>query len=919
MKPLNLNRVLFPLILRIAPGGHSIAIAANWRMSNTETEKADYLANLLTRLYIFALSGVAILIIAGQVIIQQSIFKNGGDARVVNIAGRQRMFSQRIAKCAEAIDYADNAETAKRYTKELDRAIKQCTEEHEALQTGADNLSSASPQNKRLPELFAKIEPDYQTMIKAARAIIARQRAQTFSPDSSQKLSTYTETILSAEPVLLNGLETIVDEFVNQSNGRTDDLAQTEISLLLATLLCLLLLGTAVFRPVIDQIKDIIRIMEKMQNRLDGTISSMGEGLMQTDKTGAIVFANRTFESILGYKLTDIYKKNVHEILHHVDDGHARACPFVNATMLNDSVELADDVFRRQDGSQIPVQLVSSPVMQRGERTGSVITFRDVTEQLLLQRRLNAQHVVTRLLQEAASVEEAMPKLLACLCDCLELEVGAVFLLNKEADALQCICFQHPGGPQLDEFEKMSRGYEFERGKGLPGIVWQKRDALYIPDLAADKDMMFRYEEAEEAELKAAFAFPIMQSQKVLGVITFFGREVRKPDNQLLTLLGSMGSQIGEFVQRRLTEATLRISESRLNAIINSMAEGVIVADIHGSFLLINQAARNMHRTSSSETSVSNWTKLFGYYAQDRKTPIPNDELPLLRAIHGESIDNMEIFLQPSAADDGLWISCTARPLRDPRGELVGGIVVLNDITERKAIEKRLSVFYSTVSHELRTPLTSIKAALGLLEGGVAGELSPKAMQLVNVGREESDRLVRLINDILDVKKMEDDSFELYVAEVDLPKLIENSVAGLEAMAGQSKVKIKTSVDMPSVVCGDRDRLTQVLYNLIANAIKYSPENGTVYVKAERMNDVMRISVTDEGCGIPEDQVHLLFGMFQQLKGEHAPKPGTGLGLAICKKIVELHNGKIGIESGVNEGSTFWFELPMAPASAVLK
>jgi signal transduction histidine kinase len=277
----------------------------------------------------------------------------------------------------------------------------------------------------------------------------------------------------------------------------------------------------------------------------------------------------------------------------------------------------------------------------------------------------------------------------------------------------------------------------------------------------------------------------------------------------------------------------------------------------------------------------------------------------------------MEIFLQPISGEDGIWLSATARLLGDENGDLIGGVVVMNDITERKSTEKRLSDFYSTVSHELRTPLTSIKAALGLLEGGIAGELSTKAMQLVSVGRSESDRLVRLINDILDVKKMEDGKFELHVVEVDLAELIGKSVTGLDTIIAQSDLTIDVSIDAPAVVMGDKDRLTQVLYNLLSNAIKFSPKGSTIKMSVTHEHDSMKISVADQGPGIPDDQIHLLFGMFQQLNvGENRP-PGTGLGLAICKKIVELHEGRIGMESKVGEGSVFWFELPVKKPSKV--
>jgi PAS domain S-box-containing protein len=891
-------------------------MSINTATSSSQTETADYSASLLTRLYVFALSGIALLLIGGQVIVQQSIFKNSGDARIINMAGRKRAFSQRIAKCALAIDFADNEQMAARYTRELDFAVKQCSLEHESLLFGADNVVVTQQYWPHMHSLFTKLEPSYEAMIKNARALIARQRAEPFDLKHEKTISRYTEKILAEEPIVLASLENILTEIVQACGRQSDDLAQTEISLLLATLLCLLLLGFFIFRPAIEQIRTIIRAMEKMQNRLDGTISSMGEGLFQVDQSGAISFVNATFEKLVGYSFLEVNGKNIHEILHDVNANHPRECSFVNATNFNDEVQITDDVFRHKDGTNFPVQIVSSPVMRRGERVGAVVTFRDVTERNLLERRLNAQHAITLILQDASSVDEALPKILATLCQCFEVEAGSVWLINPVKSVMECVLVQHPPGSEFDELDQVCKHQTYMMNEGIPGRVWKMRDALYIHNITEKPDLVLRGAQLEKAKMKSAFAFPIIQSQRVLGVIEFFGKELREPDEQLLTLVASTSNQIGEFVQRKRTEMHLVTSEARLNAIINTMAEGVIVADLTGKFLLINQAAKRMHN-AADENNISDLTKLFKYYAADSRTALQMEDLPLLRAMRGDPVDNVEIFLQPLSGEEGVWLSATARRLCDESGELIGGVVVMNDITERKSTEKRLSEFYSTVSHELRTPLTSIKASLGLLEGGIAGDLSTKAMQLVSVGRSESDRLVRLINDILDVKKMEDGNFELKVVEVNLADLIDHSVTGLDAIIAQSDLTIDVSIDAPAVVMGDRDRLTQVLYNLLSNAIKFSPKGSTIKISVVHEHDFMKISVTDTGQGIPEDQIHLLFGMFQQLSvGENRP-PGTGLGLAICKKIVELHGGRIGLESKVGEGSVFWFELPVKKPSTV--
>jgi signal transduction histidine kinase len=222
--------------------------------------------------------------------------------------------------------------------------------------------------------------------------------------------------------------------------------------------------------------------------------------------------------------------------------------------------------------------------------------------------------------------------------------------------------------------------------------------------------------------------------------------------------------------------------------------------------------------------------------------------------------------------------------------------------------------FVSIVSHELRTPLTAIRGALGLLSGGAGGELDPMTMELVDLARDNSERLVRLINDILDIQKIEAGKMNLRVSALAPAVLVRNTVEQLRAFAAETRVELAWAVEDDHAWHGDSDRVTQVLTNLISNAVAFSPEGGEVRVTVARARAPgrSRVEVVDRGPGIPEELRRFLFGKFQQLDGSDSRKKGgTGLGLAICKAIVELHGGFIGVESEVGHGSTFWFELPL--------
>lgn len=241
-------------------------------------------------------------------------------------------------------------------------------------------------------------------------------------------------------------------------------------------------------------------------------------------------------------------------------------------------------------------------------------------------------------------------------------------------------------------------------------------------------------------------------------------------------------------------------------------------------------------------------------------------------------------------------------------------LTVIHDITESMEIDRLKNEFISTVSHELRTPLTSIRGSLGLIEAGVVGEVSPRARELTRIARTNADRLIRLINDILDLEKMEAGRLEMRVVPLDPSDLVTTTLEDFQGMAEQRKVRLLTRLTRHDRLLGDRDRVVQVLTNLVSNAIKFSPENGEVVVHsaAGAMPRSIRFTVEDQGPGVPAEKREQLFRRFAQLDASDSrARGGTGLGLAISRTIVEQLGGRIGVESVPDVRTEFWFELPL--------
>ena len=233
------------------------------------------------------------------------------------------------------------------------------------------------------------------------------------------------------------------------------------------------------------------------------------------------------------------------------------------------------------------------------------------------------------------------------------------------------------------------------------------------------------------------------------------------------------------------------------------------------------------------------------------------------------------------------------------------------DVTLRREVERLKSEFVSIVSHELRTPLTAVRGALGLLEGGMAGELAEEGRDLVGVARSNCDRLLRLINDLLDLEKMEAGRLDLRRADVELAALVDGALRSLEGFALQGAVRLRAEVT-PVRMNVDPDRLVQLLTNLVSNAVKFSPHGAEVVVGNELHPGVVRLRVSDRGPGISAEQISRLFERFSQLEAaDGVARGGTGLGLAISKAIAEQHGGSIGVERRDGGGTTFWVDLPL--------
>lgn len=369
-----------------------------------------------------------------------------------------------------------------------------------------------------------------------------------------------------------------------------------------------------------------------------------------------------------------------------------------------------------------------------------------------------------------------------------------------------------------------------------------------------------------------------------------------------------------ELDEHRLTQSALRASQERLSGIVEIADDAIISIDRNYTMTLFNSGAEKIFGYSASEAIGQPLDLLipdrfaqvhrrhvseFGHAAQ------ATQRMDSRREIWGRRKNGEEFPAEASIAK------------LNAEGEIIY-TVYLRDITERKQIERMKDEFVSMVSHELRTPLTSIHGSLGMLASGLLKADSDQGKRLLHIAVESTDRLVRLINDILDIERIESGRVKMEKATCDLADLIDEAIELMLPLAEKAGITLSISNVSIPVPC-DRDRIIQTLTNLLSNAIKFSPRDRTVWVNVEVQTDHVLIAVKDQGRGIPADKISSIFERFQQVDSSDSRNhDGTGLGLAICQSIVQQHNGEIWVESDVGVGSTFYFTLPLPPTEIPL-
>ncbi|HYY25152.1 MAG TPA: ATP-binding protein [Candidatus Udaeobacter sp.] len=537
----------------------------------------------------------------------------------------------------------------------------------------------------------------------------------------------------------------------------------------------------------------------------------------------------------------------------------------------------------------------------------------DVTKELRGRtRELAALLAISQTATQSLETEKILNDTLDKSLEILDFDVGYIRTLDAEKKKLIVRVARGLSSPEF-----LSTAFPLDSPDPIVGkTVFETQKPYISTDIR--KDPRFKARTMEREGVISLAMVPISSKQRPLGFLAVGSKKFHKFTKEEVRLLLAFSSQLGGALENAQLYDEVQKGKAYIENLVENAGDAIVSTDIQGRILTWNRGADVIFGYSKEEMIGQSLAILIPEHHSKELKEI-QDKVRLTGVIR-----NLEV---RRIRRDGKVIeaSLAVSPIRDQDENVIGFLHLARDITEKKRYEERLkeldkmkSAFVSNVSHELRTPLTAIKASVDNMLDRLTGDLTEKQVGYLTRIKSNADRLARLINNLLDLSTIEAGKIDLQPTNLSLVTLAKEVTDSLRPVAAEKPVELDIAFAEPAAIAwGDRDKVMQVLINLIGNALKFTPPRGKITVAVGMSgNEWVQVSVTDTGPGVPTEEVDKVFDRFYQTgeAGKQKTK-GTGLGLAISKALVEMHGGKIWVESEGGKGSTFCFTLPVKQPS----
>ncbi len=576
--------------------------------------------------------------------------------------------------------------------------------------------------------------------------------------------------------------------------------------------------------------------------------------------------------------------------------------------------------------NQAIVAIQNGRLFNETQRLAEQLEQRVIERTAQLQREQQNTETLLRILTEVSSsldLDRALNRTLALLNDAIGAEQGTIMLRSVDDNMLH---YRAGYGYLTDKIGGEGRGFKLKIGEGLAGWVVENREPVLVQDLLDDQRWVKTA--ASSREHRSAIVMPLLVAEDVIGVLMVFHRKPGYFSPELLNVVKAIAGQVAVAINNahlyelirdqaeRLGGMLRREQEdaSRSQAILEAVADGVLVTGGHNRISFMNRSAEDILDLESGRVvgqPLDVFGGLFGKAAGSWMQTI-RDWSDTPASYDGET------FAEQLDLQNGRIVLVHLAPVI-LQNDFLGTVSIFRDITHEVEVDRLKSEFVATVSHELRTPMTSIRGYTDVLLMGAAGAMNENQTHFLNIIKSNTERLNILVNDLLDVSRIESGRVTLSLQALDLREIAEDVIEDVLRRSQEENKPMGLSLDVPAklpFVNGDMERVRQIVANLVSNAYHYTPENGTIKVQVQSLNGghEVQVDVEDNGIGISLEDHERVFQRFY--RGEHPlvlATPGTGLGLSIVKEIVEMHNGRIWMKSsGIpGEGSTFSFTLPV--------